>query len=82
MTMPPPPTAVTPETVRALAQLAALPLPPERAESLAPQLAAWLTAANELSWKMSAAEHSAVLPATVFTQPVAATQPTQEAGER
>ena len=77
-----PPTEVNAETVRTLAELAALPLSPERAAALAPQLAEWLTAANELSRKMSAAEHAALMPATVFTQPTAATHPTQEAGER
>jgi hypothetical protein len=30
-------------------------------------LAAWLPAANELSRKMSAVEHTTLLPATVFT---------------
>jgi len=71
-----------PDTVRELAEVAALPLAKERAEALAPQLAEWLRAANELSRKMSAAQHAAVMPATVFSQPTDFTQPTQEAGER
>jgi hypothetical protein len=51
----------------ALATHAALPLSPERAAAAAAILAAWLPAAHELSRKMSAPEHRALMPATVFT---------------
>lgn len=71
-----------PDTVRELAEVAALPLERARAQALAPQLAEWLRAANELSRKMSAAQHAAVMPATVFIQPIDVTQQIQEAGER
>jgi hypothetical protein len=50
----------------ALATHAALPLSPERAAAAAAILAAWLPAAHELSRKMSAPEHRALMPATVF----------------
>jgi hypothetical protein len=49
-----------------LAIHAALPLSPERAAAAAAILAAWLPAAHELSRKMSAPEHRALMPATVF----------------
>ena len=49
-----------------LAQVAQLPLPPARSAIAAELLAAWLPAANELSRKMSAAEHAGLLPVTVF----------------
>ncbi len=52
--------------VRALAQAAGLSLAPGRCEAAAELLAVWLPAANELSRKMSAAEHQRLLPATVF----------------
>lgn len=77
-----PPTEVNARVVRTLAEQAGLALPVERAEALAPQLAEWLSAANELSRKMSAPEHAGLMPATVFTQPAAVVQPTQEGGER
>ena len=51
---------------RALAQLADLPLGPGRDAVVGELLAAWLPSANELSRKMSAAEHTTLLPATVF----------------
>jgi hypothetical protein len=60
---------LTEQTVRALAAAAGLPLGAERAALVAPQLAGWLTAADELSRKMSAAEHWTVPPVTVFTHP-------------
>ena len=51
----------------ALAATAELPLGADRAAIAGELLAAWLPAANELSRKMSALEHTALLPATVFT---------------
>jgi hypothetical protein len=62
-------TRITAEAVRALAATADLPLDPERAEDLAERLTVWLTAANELSEKMSAPEHLPLAPITSFTQP-------------
>jgi hypothetical protein len=53
--------------VPALAQAADLPLGAGRAAIVGELLAAWLPAANELSRKMSAADHTTLLPATVFT---------------
>ena len=50
-----------------LAQTADLPLAVGSATSAGELLAAWLPAANELSRKMSAIEHVALLPITVFT---------------
>lgn len=50
-----------------LAEAADLPLAPERRAIAGALLAAWLPAANELSRKMSGAEHQALMPATVFT---------------
>lgn len=65
--LPPTPTCdVTPERVSRMAEFAALPLPPERNEIVAGILAAWLPDATELSLKMSAASHQAIVPATVF----------------
>jgi hypothetical protein len=52
---------------RALARYAALPLPPEREATVAAILDAWIPAADELSRKMSAAIHQALLPITVLT---------------
>jgi hypothetical protein len=54
---------------RALARAAGLPLEDERLPAVAALLGTWLQAANELSRTMSAAEHLAVMPATVFTHP-------------
>jgi hypothetical protein len=62
---------VTEQSVRSLAAAAGLPLGPEREALVAPQLAVWLDAANELSRTLSAAEHSTVTPITVFTHPEA-----------
>ena len=50
-----------------LAQTADLPLAVGSAAIAGALLAAWLPAANELSRKMSAIEHTALLPITVFT---------------
>jgi hypothetical protein len=56
--------------VRLLARAAGLPLDDERLPAVAELLGTWLGAANELSRTMSAPEHLAVMPATVFTHPV------------
>jgi len=50
-----------------LALVADLPLAVGSATSAGELLAAWLPAANDLSRKMSAIEHVALLPITVFT---------------
>ena len=63
------------DDVRALARAAALPLDDARLPGLAALLGGWLPAANELSQAMSAPEHQAVLPVTVFGQPP--TDPTE-----
>ncbi len=57
------------QTVRELARVADLALGDERLGLIAPQLDAWLAAANELSRKLEADEHRAVLPITVFRHP-------------
>jgi hypothetical protein len=49
-----------------MAELADLPLGPGRDGPSGALLADWVQAANELSRKMSAAEHQHLLPATVF----------------
>ena len=56
----------TDAAMAALAAHAGLDLSPERAAAAAAILAAWLPAAHELSRKMSAPEHRALMPATVF----------------
>ena len=56
-----------PARVRALARYAALPLAPERESVVAAILDAWIPAADELSRKMSAGAHQALLPITVLT---------------
>ena len=58
-----------------LAQIADLPLAAGSAASAGGLLAAWLPAANDLSRKMSAIEHVALLPITVFTHAVADAEP-------
>ncbi|WP_162581522.1 hypothetical protein [Variovorax sp. PBS-H4] len=58
---------MTTERVARLAEFAALPLSADRAAVVAVTLGAWLHDANELSAKMSAPAHLALLPATVFT---------------
>jgi hypothetical protein len=58
---------VSAEQARLLAQVADLALAPGRDAVVGELLAAWLPAANELSRKMSAIEHTTLLPATVFT---------------
>jgi hypothetical protein len=62
---------ITEQTTRALAVAASLPLDAEREALVAPQLAAWLTAADELNRMMSAPKHAAVTPITAFTHPEA-----------
>jgi Asp-tRNA(Asn)/Glu-tRNA(Gln) amidotransferase C subunit len=62
-------TPITAEEVRALAAAADLSLEPERAEEMAERLAGWLTAANELSEKMSTPVHLPRAPITSFTHP-------------
>ena len=57
---------------RVLAELADLPLGSGRDQIVGGLLAAWLPPANELSRKMSAPEHTALMPATVFTHALAA----------
>lgn len=59
-----------PARTRALARYAALPLPPEREATVAAILDAWIPAADELSRKMSAAGHQALLPITILTHAV------------
>ena len=58
---------MTAERVARLAAFAALPLSAERAAVVAVTLGAWLHDANELSAKMSAPAHRALLPVTAFT---------------
>lgn len=58
---------MTTERVARLAEFADLPLSAERAAVVAVTLGAWLQDANELSARMSAPAHLALLPATVFT---------------
>jgi len=59
---------------KTLADQAGLPLAPGRAEIAGGLLADWVKAANELSLKMSAAQHQQLLPATVFTHMPTQTQ--------
>lgn len=54
------------QMARAMAELADLPLAKGRDEISGGLLADWLKPANELSRKMSAAQHQHLLPATVF----------------
>ncbi|MBA3477930.1 MAG: hypothetical protein H0T52_05955 [Lautropia sp.] len=58
-----------PQDVRNLAAYADLPLAPGREEAILPVLRAWLTDANALSRKMSAAEHWNLTPAITFIHP-------------
>ncbi|HZH08270.1 MAG TPA: hypothetical protein VEY69_16500 [Lautropia sp.] len=61
--------AVSPETLRALASYADLPLAAGREEPVAAVLGAWLPDVNALSRKMSAPEHQDLAPATTFIHP-------------
>lgn len=54
------------EDVRALAQVASLPLSADRVEALATLLGEWLPAADDLSRSMGAPEHRGIMPITVF----------------
>jgi hypothetical protein len=56
-------------TVRELSLAADLPLDDERLEKIAPQLEAWLAAANELSRAISLDENRELVPITVFRHP-------------
>lgn len=67
--------AVDEETVAVLARVADLPLSDDRYAAVIEVLGAWLPDANELSRKMSAAEHWSVTPATVFTHAIAGEEP-------
>lgn len=57
--------------VRALAKAAALPLADDRVPAVTQLLQDWFPAANELSRIMSAPEHLATMPITVFAHPPA-----------
>jgi hypothetical protein len=67
MTTPP---TIDPAMVRALAVMAELPLAEGRESTISPILSAWVKDANELSRKMSAAQHWTVTPATIFVHPL------------
>ena len=58
------------ETVKQLCAAAGLDVAEERLALIAPQLAAWVEDANELSRKLAAEEHRGVQPITVFRHPV------------
>jgi hypothetical protein len=62
---------VTDSLVRELAATAALPLAAGRVAVVVPLLNAWLGDANALSAKMSQPAHQTLVPATVFSHPVA-----------
>jgi hypothetical protein len=62
------PQPVTLESIDRLCALAALPLPAERRRQLAPMLAGLVAAANELSEKMTASRHQAVVPVLRFPE--------------
>lgn len=57
--------------VRALAKAAALPLADDRVPAVTQLLQDWFPAASELSRIMSAPEHLAIMPITVFAHPPA-----------
>ena len=57
------------ETVRQLCAAAGLDIAEDRVALIAPQLAAWVEAANELSRKLAVAEHRGVQPIIVFRHP-------------
>jgi hypothetical protein len=64
------PSTIDPAMVRALAVMAELPLAEGRESTITPILSAWVRDANELSRKMSAAQHWTVTPATIFVHPL------------
>ena len=59
---------VTAESIDRLCSLAQLPLSAERRRALAPMLSGLVAAANELSRKMSAARHRAIVPILRFPE--------------
>jgi hypothetical protein len=68
------PEPVSAESIDRLCAAADLPLPAERRRRLAPMLSGLVAAANELSRKMAAAQHQAVVPVIGF--------PGRQGGER
>lgn len=60
---------ITPAVVAELAAYAELQLALGREEVITSTLEAWIKDANELSRKMSSANHWELAPATVFTHP-------------
>jgi hypothetical protein len=56
-------------TVRELTLAADLPVDDQRLGKIAPQLEAWLAAANELSRMLSLDENRELVPVTVFRHP-------------
>ena len=64
------PSTIDQAMVRALAAMAELPLSTGRESVIVPILDAWVKDANELSRKMSAAQHWTVTPATIFVHPL------------
>ena len=63
--------ALDEDDVRALVRAAALPLADDRVPAVTQLLQDWFPAARELSRIMSAPEHLAVTPITVFAHPLA-----------
>jgi hypothetical protein len=61
---------VNERTVRELSEAADLPIGQERLAPIAHQLGEWLEAANELSRKLAASEHQAIVPIAVFRHPI------------
>jgi hypothetical protein len=57
---------LTAEDVRLLSAVAGLPLSTERSEQLAPQLNAWLAAADMLRERMSQTQYADIAPVTGF----------------
>jgi hypothetical protein len=57
------------ETVRELARMADLERDEDRPALIAPQLAVWIEAANELSRVLAEPEHQTVLPITTLRHP-------------
>jgi hypothetical protein len=64
------PSTIDPTMVRALAGMAELSLAEGRESAIALILNTWVKDANELSRKMSAAQHWTVTPATIFAHPL------------
>lgn len=67
---------ITPHFVTTLARFADLPLAEARCEAVCAVLESWIGDANALSLKMSAPEHQALVPATVFTHPAVSNEET------